>query len=378
MAKAKYSYNPTRKEWYTLVYDGTLTPAGAKHRKRVTSKKSSADLERKVNAFKAQVAETGASSSCSYTWAEYAQIWLDTSKSTREQNTRRMYETVIRSCFGSINHIPIVQITHSHFQRCINEKLDHPRTCQQMALTFKQIIKSAVRDHYLPRTAIEDLTTDISLPKYVKPQKRALTAHEKEAIAKVELEPHKRAFISLLYYCGLRKGEALALKPSDFDWEAQTVSISKAWITYKNKPSIKPYPKSDNGIRVVPIPDVAVPYIRPYVESSGEYLFHGVDAVLMTADAYKRMWESIITQLNVAMGYNPRQRNPKSERTITTLTAHVLRHNYCTELCYQVPTITTKMIAKLLGDTEKMVLEVYSHIIEEKEDAALAINNIFS
>ena len=50
------------------------------------------------------------------------------------------------------------------------------------------------------------------------------------------------------------------------------------------------------------------------------------------------------------------------------LTAHIFRHNYCTELCYQVPAISTKKIAQLLGDDEKMVLEVYSHVVEKKEN----------
>ena len=375
MAKAKYKYNEKRKEWSTLVYDGTYTPSGAKHRKYISSKKSSADLEKKVNAFKQQILQNGASSSCPYTFGEYAELWLNTSKSTKEQNTRRMYETIIGSCFNSINHIPLTQINHSHFQMCINEKSDHPRTCQQLSLTFKQIIKYAVRSHYLPRSAIEDILADISLPKYQKPLKRPLTSLEKEAILKADLPPQKRAFISILYYCGLRKGEALALTPSDFNWNDKTLSISKAWITYKNQPSIKPYPKSDNGVRTVPIPDVAIPYIKPYVESSTSYIFHGINAELMTADAYKRMWESMITQLNIAIGYNPHKRG--SVRQITSLTAHVLRHNYCTELCYQIPTISTKKIAMLLGDSEKMVLEVYSHILEEKEDVSLAINNIF-
>ena len=375
MAKAKYKYNEKRKEWSTLVYDGTYTPSGTKHRKYISSKKSSADLEKKVNAFKQQILQNGASSSCPYTFGEYAELWLNTSKSTKEQNTRRMYETIIGSCFNSINHIPLTQINHSHFQMCINEKSDHPRTCQQLSLTFKQIIKYAVRSHYLPRSAIEDILADISLPKYQKPLKRPLTSLEKEAILKADLPPQKRAFISILYYCGLRKGEALALTPSDFNWNDKTLSISKAWITYKNQPSIKPYPKSDNGVRIVPIPDVAIPYIKPYVESSTSYIFHGINSELMTADAYKRMWESMITQLNIAIGYNPHKRG--SVRQITSLTAHVLRHNYCTELCYQIPTISTKKIAMLLGDSEKMVLEVYSHILEEKEDVSLAINNIF-
>ena len=35
---------------------------------------------------------------------------------------------------------------------------------------------------------------------------------------------------------------------------------------------------------------------------------------------------------------------------------------------------TIKMIAQLLGDTEKMVLEVYNHIVDQKENAAGAVN----
>ena len=259
MAKAKYTYNETRKEWYTLVYDGTYTAEGKKHRKRITSKKSSADLERKVQAFKQELQEQGATVQNDYTFGEYARIWLETSKASREQNTRRMYAGILSSCFNGINDIPLSQITHMHFQQCINEKIDHPRTCQQLALTFKQVIKSAVRARYLPKSALDDILSDISLPKYQKPLKRALTSLEKEALELADLDSRKRSFVSILYYCGLRKSEALALTPNDFDWSKKTVSISKAWINNVNTPSIKPYPKSDNGIRVVPIPDKAIP-----------------------------------------------------------------------------------------------------------------------
>lgn len=377
MAKAKYTYDNNRKGWSTLVYDGTFTETGQPHRKRITSKKSSADLERKVNAFKQEVAEKGATMSCPYSFGEYAQIWLATSKATKEQNTRRMYEGILNSCFNSINHIPLIYITHTHFQTCINEKQEHPRTCQLLSLTFKQIIKSAVRDRYLARTAIEDITMDISLPKYQKPSKRAIEPLEKVAIFEADLDSRKRAFISILYFTGLRKSEALALTPNDFNWESKTVSISKAWICNVNTPSIKPYPKSDNGIRVVPIPDSAIQYIKPFVDScTDEYLFHGSQR-LMTETSYKTMWSSILTSLNIAVGYNPQQKKPKPIRPIQGLTAHIFRHNYCTELCYQIPKISTKMIAKLMGDTEKMVLEVYSHIKEEKEDVITAINDIF-
>lgn len=370
MAKAKYTYNEKRKEWYTLVYDGTLTPSGEKHRKRLSSKKSSADLEKKVIAFKAQV-EKGEMAFSNITFREYAQRWLETSKATRELNTQRMYQGILNSCFDSINDIPISKITHSHFQACINKKQDHPRTCQQLSLTFKQIIKSAARDRLLPRTALQDILEDISLPKYSKPIKRPLSEFEKELLIKADLDPRKRAFVSILYYCGLRKGEALALTPEDFNFKEKKLSISKAWANG----IIKPYPKSDNGIRIIPIPDVAIPKIKDYVESQTGYIFHGEDKPIMTQNAYRRMWESIIYQMNVAAGYNP---YTKGEKPVKGLTAHIFRHNYCTELCYQIPTISTKMIARLLGDNEKMVIEVYSHLIEERESTYDAVNATFN
>jgi hypothetical protein len=40
--------------------------------------------------------------------------------------------------------------------------------------------------------------------------------------------------------------------------------------------------------------------------------------------------------------------------------------------------LSTKMIAKLLGDDERMVLEVYSHIVDEKENVAETINKVFT
>ena len=250
MAKAKYTYNEQRKEWSTLVYDGTYNLDGSKHRKWISSKKSSADLEKKVIAFKQEVEAKGAVRSAPYTFGEYAQIWLDTSKSSREKNTYKMYKSVLTS-FDLINDIPLPMITHSHFQMCINAKSDHPRLCQQISLTFKQIIKSAVKDHYLPRTAIEDILSDISIPRYNKPRKRPLTASEKDAMQKADLDPRKRCFISIIYYCGLRKQEVLALTTEDFDFdktcfhsegEFNDIRVNFIEISFKNVFTINRFP----------------------------------------------------------------------------------------------------------------------------------------
>lgn len=66
------------------------------------------------------------------------------------------------------------------------------------------------------------------------------------------------------------------------------------------------------------------------------------------------------------------------EKPVCGLTAHIFRHNYCTSLCYQIPRISIKNIASLLGDDEAMVLRIYNHIMLEKEDTAGAVEAALS
>ena len=75
------------------------------------------------------------------------------------------------------------------------------------------------------------------------------------------------------------------------------------------------------------------------------------------------MWERILTSMQAVC-----------EEKIVGLTEHVFRHNYCSSLCYQIPKISIKRIAELMGDTEDMVMKVYSHILAEKEDVDGAVN----
>lgn len=70
-----------------------------------------------------------------------------------------------------------------------------------------------------------------------------------------------------------------------------------------------------------------------------------------------------------------RKLNEVSEEPVEGLTAHIFRHNYCTELCYQIPKISIKKIAELIGDSEKMVLDVYNHVLNEKEDTHGVVNS---
>ena len=373
MAKAKYKKN-SRGEYETKVWDGTYTPDGLKHRVRLSSKKSSADLERIVHEFNRslRIGEITVESDILFT--DYAREWLAVRKASKRTNTRTMYENIIEKHLSYLENIRLVDIRNMHFQMVINNAMDKPRTCQQIYITFCQIIRKAVVDNLITSQNADKICTDINLPRYQKKEKRPLNEVEKQAfndcMKNCVFTNREKAFLVIIYYCGLRRCEALALTRFDFkkDSEGFYLSISKDLVFAKNEPLIEDKTKSDRGNRQVPVPAVAAEYLNQYISNlPGANLFYSNNSKLITKSSYDKMWASIVRKMNTAAG------GTKDFPVIDDLTAHIFRHNYCSNLCYKIPAISIKMIARLMGDTEKVVMDVYNHVMEEKEDVHTVI-----
>jgi len=364
MAKAKYSQG---KDGYyaARVWDGSRDENGRKHYVMLRTRKSSKELEKMVSEYNARVAAGQFVKSSDALFLDYCREWLRTYKAVRERNTQAMYENVIRKHFAPLDGVRVSDLRKTHLQMLINSALDKPRTCQLIKLTFKQIVNAAVDDHLLPESSVRSICS-VALPKYLPTEKRALTDLEKRAISAADFTPMQKAFVLIIYGCGLRRGEALALTQADILLARSELRVCRSLEFISNAPAIKGT-KSANGIRTVPMPAFLTDYLREYLPTlEGEYLFHTRYGSMITATGYRRMWEAILKAMNTAAG------GTDQIRVISGLTAHVFRHNYCTQLCYN-RTLSTKKIAQLLGDTEKMVIDVYSHLLEEKENAPAAV-----
>lgn len=116
--------------------------------------------------------------------------------------------------------------------------------------------------------------------------------------------------------------------------------------------------------RTVPIPDAIFPTLSNYIRSlRGTNLFHMNDGSFITKSSLDKMWARIIKKMQAV-----------SQEPIVDLTPHIFRHNYCATLCYQIPAVSINKIAELLGDSPKMVIEVYNHTIAAKEKPAETIS----
>jgi integrase len=68
----------------------------------------------------------------------------------------------------------------------------------------------------------------------------------------------------MLYWCGIREGELLALTPEDFDLENGTVSINKSYQRIKGRDVITD-PKTPKSNRVIQMPDFLVEEMKDYM-----------------------------------------------------------------------------------------------------------------
>lgn len=345
----------------TKVWDGTFTPSGKKHQKTIRSNKSSKDLELKVQAFKESLEKKEIAVSSNISLYDYATKWLEIYKAAVRPNTKLKYEHNIKK-FKKCE-VRISDLRREHWYVIVQgETIPVTIECYKV---FRQVVESAITDRLLPKTAREDILDTITLPKHLAKPKRALTDKEKEAVFNIELKPMDKAFLWIIYGCGLRREEVLALTKNDI--VDGSIDINKV-LTYDGEHCRleTDMAKSYRSIRKVPMPSFLSEYLETYASSKKEYLFTNQNGNNLTKTNYKRMWGRIVDQIDSYVGCE------------TELTAHVFRHNYCSTLCYQIPTISIKTVAQLMGDSEKVVLEVYNHVIADKEDKKGAIESALS
>ena len=69
----------------------------------------------------------------------------------------------------------------------------------------------------------------------------------------------------MLYWCGIREGELLALTPADFDFQKKTVTINKSYQRLKGQDVITT-PKTEKSNRTILMPDFLVDEIQDYLK----------------------------------------------------------------------------------------------------------------
>ena len=129
---------------------------------------------------------------------------------------------------------------------------------------FSAILNHAVRFYGLNKNAA---TTAGNMGSSKHQEMLFWTKEEYLKFAEVMMDkPLSYYAFEILYWCGIREGELLALTPADFDLDKGLLSITKSYQRINGKDVITD-PKTPKSVRVVQMPDFLTEEIRDYLKS---------------------------------------------------------------------------------------------------------------
>lgn len=172
--------------------------------------------------------------------------------------------------------------------------------------------------------------------------------------------------IALTLYTGIRIGELCALKKENFNLEDKQLIINKTLIRIKDTTSITTKTKvicqsakTKDSIRIIPIADILIPYIKFYIDNieNDAYFLTG-KRVYIEPRAYYNKYQKILELLKI------KKHN-----------FHSLRHTFATYAIEKK--MDVKALSEILGHANiSITLNLYVHpSIDYKRKC---INNIFN
>jgi integrase len=272
-----------------------------------------------------------------------------------------MYAGIINKWLDAISSTTIDRIKPIQLQKILAEGINTSSQSftDKIYNCLNGIFKTAVSNGVISVNPMRD----VSKPSNGKKSKReALTNEECDVLVEVCRSDSKGLLPLIQLYAGLRVGEALALTWGDVSNSHISVNKTVVKRTNSNQSEIKSSPKSEAGVRMVPI----LPIVEECIERvnpgrnlpNDSFIFTQKDGKLCSGISQRRTWERIEKAFQV-LWYE------KHGTEARHITSHMLRHTYITIL-YNAG-VDVKTAQKWAGHaTLSMTLDVYTHLSDEK------------
>lgn len=230
-------------------------------------------------------------------FADYCEVYRSDMLSRLKRNTWRTKECIIRDkilpYFGDKALSDISPADVLEWQTRLISRID-PKTAKPYKKTYLRTVNNilsamlnhAVRFYGLPSNPMKR-TGKIGSAKAE--EMKFWTKDEYLRFAEEVMgKPGSFAIFELLYWCGIREGEALALMPEDFDFGKGLLKITKSYQRIDRQDVITS-PKTAKSVRTVTMPDFVAEELSEYIELEGyeegerifpfgkSYLYHEMD-----------------------------------------------------------------------------------------------------
>ena len=185
-----------------------------------------------------------------------------------------------------------------------------------------------------------------------------------------------RLFYQMALFCGLRRGELVALEWSDLDFTDNSVSITKSTACVGGKPVTKTT-KTNSSIRKISVPASVMALAKKYKKEQMQYrlaigsqwegenhIFIQWNGKQMHPDTPYKTFKKIIKR------YNATVKNEAEK--LPDIPLHGLRHTSATLLISQ--NVDVKTVSNRLGHAQtSTTMDIYSHALKKMDEQAAVV-----
>ena len=303
------------------------------------------------------------------TFSVWRERWIDQKKLSVAEKSLQSCQSCTDYINGKLGDTELPKIKPAHIQKVITDMYAEGYSKSTLTKTLQftsQIFKLAI----INRVTDFNPTIAVTIPQHAPVQHRTALTEEQQYW--VRETPHRaQTAAMIMMYAGLRRGELIPLLWSDIDLDERTISVNKSVEYPHSKPQVKIGAKTDAGTRVVSIPIILAEYLRAQPNRKG-LVVPSARGTMMSTDAWRRLWSSYMTDLNIKYGYHGKESKFTKglAMLIEPFTAHQLRHTYATLLYLSgVDVLTAK---EQLGHADiKTTLGIYTHLDARYKKKAL-------
>jgi len=295
----------------------------------------------------------------------YRKQWLARKKDAISASSYPSYVSLANALL-SLDNIPVRKIQEHHIQAILdnlaacNPHTGRPtskKTLGSIKKTAFQILELARRANAVHRNCAEGVEVARAAPKS---NRRSLSQEEMKHVEETQHRAQTAAMIMML--AGLRRGEVSALRWSDIDLRAATISVSRSVEFVGNVATVKDCTKTLAGMRTVHIPQRLVDYLKKQPRSLGLVVTQRSGRV-MTKSAWRALWASYMKAQNLKYGKFIKKPEPcdKPPMVIQPFGCHDLRHTFATILYLSGVDILTAR--DQLGHADvQTTIGIYTHL----------------
>lgn len=302
----------------------------------------------------------------------WAMEWLEVYKrptigAGQYHNYLRHIENVV---IPAIGNKAIKDVKDIDLQKIMNSRTGNSKSdLSKLRNSLKSMFRRAQATGLIMRNPAEFL----EVPTSTDGTRRSITDEERKAILELAETHYAGLWIKTMLYCGARPAETRALDWRHIDFSKKVIHIEQATAAYTGE--IKK-PKTDAGIRNIPVPDILVGDLQRAYTSPFEPVFvQSTTGKRHTKSSMQCLWNNFKRELDICMGAKVYRNKIIVSAVAADLVPYCLRHTYCTDL--QDAGVPINIAKYLMGHTNiSMTATVYTHTTEKAiQDAADKINN---